>query len=518
MTVILLFSTSPRHEDFWWTDAATFALNGEFVRDYITRGFPNSLMTFANAWFLRYPALTISLYPPIFPMAEAVVFALFGFSHPAAQATVAAFTALAAYGAYLTARTVVSPLAAAGFALVLFATPGVLLWSRQVMMEIPSLAFLLIGAVTLLRYQALGGTWRLQLAVLMVLAGVYTKQTAIFAAPAFIAALLLEEGPGLLRRRAVWLAMLVGGVGLLPLVAFTLKFASQTIDIAMRQGSALAIDGPSHTSVVALTVYARALPNIVGWLPLLCALSYLAFVTVRGWRSLAEKRLVVLMLSWFAADYVFISFIGHFEERYGMALTVPPAALSILLVTRLVQERLSSAIALAGGAALFVFSLATNPVHWVKGYGAVASSILSHTAQDDVVLFDGNDSKSLVFSLRSRSPTPKIYVLRAEKLLVDYSIVREWGIKDRNLSTGDIEAVIDRFGVSLVVLQPDFWTDQPSMARLQSFISSDRFEPIAEFEIMAQEQNKRTTIKIFRNKYPRRATDEIIRQLETRQQ
>jgi hypothetical protein len=79
------------------------------------------------------------------------------------------------------------------------------------MMEIPSLAFLLIGTAALLHYQAESRTWQLMLAVLMVLAGVYTKQTAIFAAPAFATALMLGEGLRLLRRRALWLATLVGG-------------------------------------------------------------------------------------------------------------------------------------------------------------------------------------------------------------------------------------------------------------------------------------------------------------------
>jgi len=189
--VLLLFLTAPRQEDFWWTDAPSIALNGELVRDYIAAGFPHAPLAFANAWFLRYPALSISLYPPLFPMAEAAMFAVFGFSHPVAQAAVAAFTALAAYGAYLTARTALPPLAAAGFTLLLFATPGMMLWSRQVMMEIPSLAFLLIGTAVLLRYQAAGGSWRLLLATAMVLAGVYTKQTAILATAAFGIALLL---------------------------------------------------------------------------------------------------------------------------------------------------------------------------------------------------------------------------------------------------------------------------------------------------------------------------------------
>ncbi len=510
--VTLLFLTAPKHEDFYWTDAASFALNGALIRDYVAAGFPRSPMAFATEWFMRYPALTISLYPPIFPMAEALVFSIFGFSHAAAQATVAAFTALAAGGAYLTARSAMPPLAAVGAALLLFATPSVLLWSRQVMMELPALAFLLAASAALLRYQAGGGARRLFLVVILLLAAVYTKQTAIFAAPAFAAALLVEEGPSLLRRRSIWLAAGAGVIGLLPLTAFTIMFVPQLIEVAVGQGTAsIQSSGEaSRLSVAAFTAYGRALPAIVGLPSLAGALGYFALLAIRGWPRGAERRLVVLMLAWFGADYLFISSTAHFEARYGIALVVPPTVLSVLLVTRLAGTRWQSSAALAGGVALFGAAITTQGVPRLSGYDAVAAYVLDNSRQDGVVLFDGNESKNFVFSVRSRSVMPKIFIMRAEKLLVTYSIMREWGIRDRNLSSADIEALIDRYDISMVVLQPDFWTDQPSIARLQALVYSDRFQQVAEFPITSDAPSQRTTIKVFRNTRPTRSEERTI--------
>src|ERR1700733_4244485 len=79
--VAVLYWTAPKAEDFWWTDAASFALNGELIHDYIGSGLHQSPLSFANEWFRRFPALSISLYPPLFPLAEAAAFSLFGFSH-----------------------------------------------------------------------------------------------------------------------------------------------------------------------------------------------------------------------------------------------------------------------------------------------------------------------------------------------------------------------------------------------------------------------------------------------------
>ena len=54
------------------------------------------------------------------------------------------------------------------------------------------------------------------------------------------------------------------------------------------------------------------------------------------------------------------------------------------------------------------------------------------------------------------------------------------------------------------------------MARLQSVVQSDRFEPVAEFRIDAEEPNKRATIRLFRNKRPTRPDPRTIREMERR--
>lgn len=502
--VVLTFITAPTHEDFWWTDGATFALNGELIRDYLTTGLGQNPITFASAWFLRYPALTISLYPPIFPMAEALVFAVFGFSHAAAQATVTCFAALAAFGMYRTCRTVVPMTAASGGAILLLSTPGPLLWSRQVVMEVPTLSFLLLATAALLHHQRSGFLKQLLLAVLFLLAAVYTKQTAIFAAPAFAAALVLDRGPAVLLKRSTWIAVSTGVAGLVPLTVFTLLYAHQNIDSAIGAGTT-SIDGHtavSRLSVAAFLVYARALPAIAGPLPLAASAVYLALVARLGWRNIAEKRVTMLMLCWFLMDYIVISVIGHFEHRYGIFLTVPPVVLSVLLTARLVHYHEDGALMLPLAVLLFAIGMASAPVTKIVGYDAVAQYVVTHARQDSVVLFDGKESKNFTFSVRIRTPKPKIFILRADKILVRYNIVREWGISDRNLSESDIEGIVDRYGIEYVVSQPGFWTDQPSMANLERLIHGERFTMVAEFPIASEEVSQRTTIRIYRNNRP----------------
>ncbi len=122
------------------------------------------------------------------------------------------------------------------------------------------MAFLLLAASMLLQYQARPGAWRLMAVVGLLLGAVYTKQTAIFAAPAFAVALFAEEGLALFRKRSTWLAMVGGIVGLLPLAAFTIMYASQNIDSAIGQGAASITGGTpaARFGLQAFIVYGRA--------------------------------------------------------------------------------------------------------------------------------------------------------------------------------------------------------------------------------------------------------------------
>jgi hypothetical protein len=493
---IVTFVTAARNEDFWWADGASFALNGELIRDYLASGLGRNPMVFAQEWFRHYPALTISLYPPIFPLVEAVVFAIFGFSHPTALATVTMFAAVASFGIYRTVRTAVGVLPATAAGIMLLATPEVLRWSREIVMDVPAMALLLLAATALLHYQATKRTRTLLVAVLLTLAAIYTKQTAIFVVPAFAVSLLADDGWALARRKSTWQAVAGFVIGLLPLAVFTLLFATENFHIAFGAGTGQ--KGYDRLSVQALTAYARVLPEIVGIIPLVGSGAYLALLGVKGWHDNAERRLTVLMVSWFVIDYLLISVTADFETRYAVPLTVPPVVLSVLLLTRLLSPTLSGSVALVASVGMFAALISSQPVTRVEGYGDVAQYVLDQTAPGDVVLFHGMGSKNFTFAVRSRSPTPKIFIERAEKLLVDYSIMREWGITDRNISVADLEAIIDRDNITHIIFQPNFWTDQPSIARLQWLIDTGRYRLVAQFFVTSDDISRCVTLRVYR--------------------
>jgi 4-amino-4-deoxy-L-arabinose transferase-like glycosyltransferase len=498
LAAAILFVTTPKHDDFWWTDAPAHAMNGALLHDYLWTLPYSSPLRFAFDYYLHYPALTISVYPPLFPITEALVFSVLGVSHFAAQLTVSLFGLVLACSLYSMARTALAPAAAGGAALLVLSTPMVALWSRQVMLEIPSLALLVAATAFFLHFLEGGGNRRLYISVLMMAGAIYTKQTVAFAIVPMAATLLLEKGWATLRQPSTWIAVALGTFLLLPFAAFTAVFASHNLEIAAGIGPEVG----SNLTLSSFLFYARWLPEIAGPIPIAAALAYLILVIWAGWESARERRLVVLMIGWFVADYLFISSIAHREDRYGIFLTVPVAVLAVLFLVRVLPRTMASGVALVTGAGMFALAIIGDAVPRVPGYDALAAFILNHAEEDSIVLFHGFRSPNFVFAVRAQSVSPDVYLLRSEKMLVDYKVSRDWGITDRGLSRKDVENLIDRYGIDYVVFQPDFWTDLPSMAALQELVYSDRFTKVAEFPIAANIPTKEKVMLVFKNNRP----------------
>ncbi len=184
------------------------------------------------------------------------------------------------------------------------------------MLDIPALAWLVWAVVAFLHYNDTRSRWSLFAFTLLFVAGLYTKQTAIFAAPAFALAVLVAQGRDALRDR--WLAM-AGAlffVLLIPLVYLHLEFGS--VNTASALGSARA-DVP-RWSWDAWSYYARIMPAQLGWPTVGLALFYLAGAAWYPTWRLRDRAAMVLAGSWFVFGYLFFSFIMVREPRHDLLI------------------------------------------------------------------------------------------------------------------------------------------------------------------------------------------------------
>src|SRR5271165_242720 len=237
VAVVLLFKTSPTQGDFWWSDAPRHAMDGIFYYD-MARAMP---ITHAKQWainyYLQYPAVTVLTYPPLFALVEAVFFALFGVSHATAQLTVSAFYLVAVWGAYFLSRCWLGRLAALATALLFASTPAVALWGRQVMLEVPTFAFLLWSAYFFFRYLDSNRPRYLYFAVLAVLGAAYTKQPAVFIVLPYLLTLYFVYRNSLFRRKEAWWAAALFAAALVPLTIYTWLWGRANVQQAVVGGA-----------------------------------------------------------------------------------------------------------------------------------------------------------------------------------------------------------------------------------------------------------------------------------------
>jgi hypothetical protein len=491
---LLLFATAPHHGEFWWSDAPRHALNGAFVKDMIA-AMPAHPSAWAMQYYVTYPALTILFYPPLFYLLLAPFYALFGVSHVAALVVELLHYSALSLGLYVLARRWVSPLTAIAVGLSAMAAPGIALWGRQVMLEVPSVAFAVWSAVLLESHIASGRWPRLYLAVFLLLCATYTKITTIFLFPVFALALIVAQGWQVLRNRQIWLAVAIAILGLIPIVVLTLKFGGANVQSLTGVPDARV----ARDSIAGWIWYARQIPSQLGWPLVVLAVAAVPL----GFAGRLTRRLnpadLTLVGAWIVGGYLFLSAIDLKESRHAlvflpMVLVVAGLGLDALLPAR------------ASGLALMVLVIGTGVYTWrdaptpfVDGYREAAEWIAREAPKDAVVVFSGKRDGSFIFNMRTIEARRDISVIRADKLLLDIAVRRTIGVRQKDLSEQQIGDLLDHDGVSYVVAQDDFWTDLPAMSRFQAVLRSPHFQAVGWIPVVANVPTEDRSLTVYRN-------------------
>ncbi len=487
--------SAPHAGEFWWSDSPRHALNGVFLKDMLGV-FPwRAPARFAMQYYIQYPALTILFYPPLFYVLCIPFYALFGVSHGTALAVVLVHYIALAFGLFILARRWLSwPIALAVGLASLFA-PGIALWGRQVMLEIPALAFAVWALVLLRRHAETQKPILLYLGLFLLLCAIYTKITMAFLAPVVVVMLWMEEGAALLRRRHNWTAAVAFLIGLVPVVILTLKFGGANVQSVV----GIADAEVSRRSLAGWLWYARQLPDQLGWVLLSAALlSPLLALTGRRPQGF-DRTDFVLVAGWFAIGYIFFSLIDLKEARHSTAI-LPPLVIAAGLAFQQIRFAAAPlALLLALGTGLYTWQYA--PVPQVDGYRQAADWILHQAPKGSVILFSGKRDGSFIFNLRSLDPHRDYYVVRADKLLLEVAVRRELGVTEKSLSEAQIGDLLDHDGIRYVVAQSDFWTDLDEMARLQDVLRSDHFIEVARIPVVANVPVEDQELRIYRNQH-----------------
>ena len=507
IAVFLLFETSPRAGDFWWSDAPRHAMDGVFYYD-LAHSLPlTHLKQWAMDYYIQYPAITVLFYPPLFALVEAVFFSLFGLSQSTAQLAVSTFLLATAYGAYFLTRRWVGRVAAFSTALLLIGSPGVALWGRQVMLEIPSFAFLIWGSYFFFRYLDSAKASDLYLVVGFVLAAIYTKQSTIFIAPVYLLTLYFVYRRAIFRRKEFWLSALLFVVGLIPFGVATWLWGRLNVEQSVGGASV----ENSRATVLGWLFVVRQLPRQVGWIVLALAVAFCveAFLRKR-WRP--PGPVVFFFVTWLLVGTVFFTLIALKLERYTIFLIFSLVFFSVLAIVRGLPARIAPHCAVALAVGTFTHTLMADHVPHVSGYRAAAQYVCSIAPPDSVVLFSGLRDGSFIFNVRTMPQCKNLTVIRADKLLlIAMGSRRLFGVKELGVTEGQFKDMLARYGVRYVVLEPNFWNDLQSMQMLVRVLHDDQFKLLTTVPVTGNRERDESQLEIYRNLSPVSQEKNLIR-------
>jgi len=496
--VFLLFETSPRVGDFWWSDAARHAMDGVFYYD-LFRSLPFAHLTsWAMDYYIQYPAVTILFYPPVFALIEAAFFSLLGVSHTTAQLTVSTFLLAASYGTYFMARLWLDRVASLSMALLFIGSPAVAFWGRQVMLEVPAFSFLIWGCYFFFRYSDSSRVRDLYIATALLLAACYTKQSVAFIVPVCALTLCLLYRNEIVRRKEVWWSALMFSVGVVPLTIFTWLWGG----LNMKQVTGDKWADTSRTTLSGWFYVARQWPHQVGWVVLVLAVIYCvgAFL-YKNWRL--PNAVTVFFVGWLVVGYLFFALIALKLERYTIFLIFPLIFFAVLTLGRGLPAKLVPFATAVLGIGIFAHTLLTEHVPFVSGYRAAAEYVCSIAPPESVVLFSGRRDGSFIFNVRTLQDCRNLTVIRADKLLLSLRGNRFlFGVKDLGVTEQQFQQMLGQYGVRYVVAQPNFWSDLQSMQMVSRVLHRDQFKLLTTVPIIGDGEPDEAELEIYQNLSP----------------
>jgi Dolichyl-phosphate-mannose-protein mannosyltransferase len=403
-------------EPFFNSDETRHIMMGVFFRDLFQDLPISHLKDYSIRYYLQYPALSLLIWPPLFHAVEGVVMLLLGCSVWAAKLALALFVALACgYLFLLVART--HDAWTAAIAVLIFALcPLVFSYSRQVMLEMPTLACALAATYYFLRY--LDGDRRrdLVLAALAAALSALVKFDAMYLLVLFLLMLAMRGRLKLLVRRETIAAALLALALVLPVYVLMIKEVGSGHFRSIEAGNDVSSGffDPKN-----LLFYASCLPGQIGWVAVVFSWIGIA-AAIRGGiaRTSVYAAMVIATLFTFA-------FFGIVEARHAI-YWIPAFALFAAQGVQFVSQWLGIWARLVMGGFVVCATFWTTwqtPVPYVRGYEQAARYIVDHNRDSPFCLIDTYLEGTLVYYVRLHDPDRRLWVLRADKLF--YSVMSD---------------------------------------------------------------------------------------------
>ncbi|MHA1572809.1 MAG: ArnT family glycosyltransferase [Alphaproteobacteria bacterium] len=434
------------HSEFTYTDAARHAMDGVFVRDFLTEGNWRHPVQYALEYYGRYPAIAFLLYyPPVYALYEAPFFMLSGVNLFAVR--LAAIVSLIAVGLlwyFWLARDLGRRIALAACAISMTSV-GFVRWSGEAMLEIPALALLTACAIAYRAFLRVGGAWRLILAALFLGLAIGTKQTAGFLLLALIAAPFVLGGKEHFSKRSAIAALGVFLVLVAPLAIVTWRFGAANIAAA--------------SGVRAMRLWGAenwlACPRFLSTTQLSPVLALLGALGAALALAKRDRRALFLVL-WAGANYLAFSLLAYKSSRLSMFWIPAVAALGLYGVRELggadMQRTLKKAVFVLLALYHLLYLGHNGRLYTVRGYRDAAQYV-SRNPKGATVFVQAFHNGNFIFHMREFDKDRKAIILRSSKVLAAHTVMPQFGTKVYMDTEEKILTFLKRHGAGYVVIE-----------------------------------------------------------------
>ncbi len=425
-------------------DSAHHLMDGYFFRDLLIDHPSHALRVYLLNYYRQYPALGFIFWPPLIP-AVFGAFCLVGGPHVlVVRLCMFGFGLLFSITYYALLRRQYSEALSLTGVLALMAVPG-MIWSfNEIMLELPTLAMMCLAALAYFRFvDRLNepGTYIRALGCAIACAAViYSKQPAWFLYCALAFHFLFCHRLDI-RRREVWLAVILTAVLCVPLGVFTVEFGRANLGQSIGNSTNHIMEhyrSLPRWSWAAWTYYPRLAPSLLN--PVLCLAALVGLCVSASHRQVFRAN--ALWIGWLCFAYLTFSYYDNRLPRHATFWW--PAWIAMALAgIDYATKSFSFPVRVLGPLIILLPIPMEIRAAWKANYTDYSSiqesiSRLFVASAPGNILVVGQDQQVFTAIIREHDVTRAVHVVRGERLLG---------------STPDLQGVCKSYRIGTVLIE-----------------------------------------------------------------
>lgn len=294
-----------------------------------------------------------------------------------------------------------------------------------------------------------------------------------------------------------------------PLVIFTLKFGNVGLGAIINDTHTLTGGDSTRSIEHWMSTFSILLNTFILPIYILVVLSIGVFV-FDGIKNKKFNNKILFFLLWIFWWYISFTWVIGVKGDIERCCIYPAAAIAAIAVWPIMIYKNKI---IRWGMIIFVLIicayqgfLSYNQTYsYVNGYEYAAKYVMDNY-KGKTILFSGYYDGNFIFNVRKHDNDKKAIVLRDSKILVSWSVFREWGYRSYVNTEEDIYKILNKYGTKYIVVEDKEIQNEQAFKILRNMLKKDDFTLEKTIKIKSN-MRKISGISILIYKYKKEPTD-----------